>query len=196
MDQPLGYAVGNALEVKEAILTLQGKGPKDLEELVLVLGSYMTVKAGKAESPEEAVCMLKDSLKSGKAFQTFQEFIRAQGGDPDDAVHPERLPQAAFQEPLLSDREGYICDIHTEEVGKVCLLLGGGREKKDSPVDLSVGLVLNHKKGDYVKKGEALAVIHANDRNRLAEAGKKLETCFEFSETRPAVEPLIKAVID
>src|SRR5699024_5712486 len=89
MDQPLGYAVGNALEVKEAILTLQGKGPKDLEELVLVLGSYMTVKAGKAESPEEAVCMLKDSLKSGKAFQTFQEFIRAQGGDPDDAVHPE-----------------------------------------------------------------------------------------------------------
>lgn len=104
MDQPLGYAVGNALEVKEAILTLQGKGPKDLEELVLVLGSFMAVKAGKAETPEEAACMLKDSLKSGKAFWTFREFIRAQGGDPEDAVHPERLPQAAFQEPAAFSR--------------------------------------------------------------------------------------------
>ncbi len=196
MDQPLGYAVGNALEVKEAILTLQGKGPKDLEELVLVLGSFMAVKAGKAETPEEAACMLKDSLKSGKAFWTFREFIRAQGGDPEDAVHPERLPQAAFQEPLLSPGEGYIRDIHTEEVGKVCLLLGGGRETKDSPVDLSVGLVLNRKKGDYVKKGETLAVLHANDRNRLAEAGKKLAACFEFSDVRPPEEPLIKAVIE
>ena len=196
MDQPLGYAVGNALEVKEAILTLQGKGPKDLEELVLVLGAYMTVKAGKADTPEEAAGMLKDSLESGKAFQTFLEFIRAQGGDPEEAVHPERLPQAAFQEPLLSAREGYICDILTEEVGKVCLLLGGGRETKDSSVDLSVGLVLCRKKGDYVKKGEPLAVIHANDRHRLEEAGKKLAACFEFSDTEPAGEPLIKAIIN
>lgn len=104
--------------------------------------------------------------------------------------------QAAFQEPLLSPGEGYISDIHTEEVGKVCLLLGGGRETKDSPVDLSVGLVLNRKKGDYVKKGETLAVLHANDRNRLAEAGKKLAACFEFSDVRPPEEPLIKAVIE
>ena len=196
MDQPLGYAVGNALEVKEAILTLQGQGPKDLEELVLVLGSYMTVKAGIAETPEAAVCILKDSLESGKAFQTFLEFIRAQGGDPEEAVHPERLPQAVFQEPLRSEKEGYICDIHTEEVGKVCLLLGGGRETKDSSIDLSVGLVLCRKKGDYVKKGDPLAVIHANDRQRLEEARKKLAACYEFSETEPAGEPLIKAVIN
>lgn len=196
MDQPLGYAVGNALEVKEAIHTLQGEGPKDLEELVMVLGSYMTVKAGIAETPEEAACMLKDSIESGKAFQTFLEFVRAQGGDPEEAIHPERLPQAVFQEPLLSESQGYICDIHTEEVGKVCLLLGGGRETKDSSIDLSVGLVLCRKKGDYVKKGEPLAVIHANDRQRLKEAEKKLAACYEFSETEPTGEPLIKAVIN
>lgn len=196
MDQPLGYAVGNALEVKEAILTLRGKGPRDLEELVLVLASYMTVKAGKARTIEAARQLLEESLRTGKAFRTFQEFIRAQGGDPREAVHPELLPYADFQKNVESETEGYVSDIHTENVGKICLFLGGGRMTKESTVDLSVGLVLAKKKGDYVKKGELLAVIHANNQELLEEAEEKLKACYEFSKEKPEKEPLIKAVIE
>lgn len=196
MDQPLGYAVGNALEVKEAILTLQDKGPQDLRELVLVLGSYMAVKAGAAQTPQEGRVLLETSLKNGKAFEKFLEFIQAQGGDPQQALAPELLPSAAFQEEALSAKEGYVNNIHTEDVGKVCLLLGGGRETKDSAVDLSVGLVLTKKKGDYVKAGEPLAVIHANDRTLLEEAKRRLSDCYEISEKVSPKQPLIKAVIE
>ena len=196
MDQPLGYAVGNALEVKEAILTLQDKGPQDLRELVLVLGSYMAVKAGAAQTPQEGRVLLETSLKNGKAFEKFLEFIQAQGGDPQQALAPELLPAAAFQEEALSEKEGYVNNIHTEDVGKICLLLGGGRETKDSAVDLSVGLVLTKKKGDYVKAGEPLAVIHANDRTLLEEAKRRLSDCYEISEKDSPKQPLIKAVIE
>lgn len=196
MDQPLGYAVGNALEVKEAILTLQDKGPQDLRELVLVLGSYMAVKAGAAQTPQEGRVLLETSLKNGKAFEKFLEFIQAQGGDPQQALAPELLPAATFQEEALSEKEGYVNNIHTEDVGKICLLLGGGRETKDSAVDLSVGLVLTKKKGDYVKAGEPLAVIHANDRTLLEEAKRRLSDCYEISEKDSPKQPLIKAVIE
>ena len=154
MDQPLGSAVGNALEVKEAIRTLKGQGPEDLEQLVLVLGSIMTVKAGRAENTEEAERLLRDSLESGRAFEVFKAFIRAQGGDPEEAEHPELLPSAAYQEAVCAERDGFVSDIRTEEIGRICLLLGGGRETKESAIDLSVGLVLCKKKGDAVKKGE------------------------------------------
>ena len=196
MDQPLGYAVGNALEVKEAILTLQGEGPEDLRELSLVLGSYMAVKAGRAQTPQEGRKMLEDSIENGKAFQKFQEFIQSQGGDPREALCPELLPEAAYQEEAVSDKEGYVSGIHTEEVGRVCLLLGGGRETKESVIDLSVGIVLYKKKGDYVRKGEPLAAIHANDRKLLEKAKERLASCYEFSGTRPEKQPLIRAVIE
>lgn len=196
MDQPLGYAVGNALEVKEAILTLQGKGPEDLKELALVLGSYMAVKAGRAKTPEEGRTLLTAALNSGKAFRKFQEFIEAQGGNAREVLCPEMLPAAVFQEEAFSEKEGYVSSIRTEEIGRICLLLGGGRETKDSSVDLSVGLVLFRKKGDYVRKGEPLAVIHANDRTRLKEAKERLVSCYDVSGIKPAAEPLIKAVIN
>ena len=146
MDQPLGNAVGNALEVKEAIDTLRGRGPEDLEELVLTLGALMTVKAGKAPDTERAREMLKEKLENGEAFRVFKEFIRAQGGDPEEAEHPERLPAAKYQEEVLSDREGYVSDICTEEIGRISLLLGGGRETKESEIDLAVGVILLRKK--------------------------------------------------
>ena len=116
MDQPLGSAVGNALEVKEAIRTLKGQGPEDLEQLVLVLGSIMTVKAGRAENTEEAERLLRDSLESGRAFEVFKAFIRAQGGDPEEAEHPELLPSAAYQEAVCAERDGFVSDIRTEEI--------------------------------------------------------------------------------
>lgn len=195
MDQPLGNAVGNALEVKEAIDTLRGHGPEDLEELVLTLGALMTVKAGKAENTEQAKDMLKENLKNGEAFRVFREFIRAQGGNPDEAEHPELLPAAAYQKEILSDRTGYVSDIHTEEIGKICMFLGGGRETKESEIDLAVGLVLCRKKGAYVQKGEPLAVIHANSMDKLNEAESRLLKAYEFAPEKPVLEPLIKEVI-
>lgn len=195
MDQPLGSAVGNALEVKEAIRTLKGQGPEDLEQLVLVLGSIMTVKAGRAENTEEAERLLRDSLESGRAFEVFKAFIRAQGGNPEEVEHPELLPSAAYQEAVCAERDGFVSDIRTEEIGKICLLLGGGRETKESAIDLSVGLVLCKKKGDAVKKGEPLAVIHASDPGKLSEAKKRLLEAYEFTSQKPEAAPLIKDII-
>lgn len=195
MDQPLGNAVGNALEVKEAIETLRGRGPEDLKELVLTLGALMTVKAGKASEPEQAKEMLKENLENGEAFRVFKEFIHAQGGDPEEAEHPERLPAAKYQEEVLSDREGYVSDICTEEIGRISLLLGGGRETKESEIDLSVGVVLLRKKGGYIRKGEPLAVIHANSREKMKEAEKRLLDAYTVTEEKPVLEPLIKEII-
>lgn len=195
MDQPLGNAVGNALEVKEAIRTLKGQGPEDLERLVLVLGSLMAVKAGKAENTEEAERLLRESLESGRAFEVFKAFIRAQGGDPEEAEHPELLPSAAYQESVCAEADGFVSNIHTEEIGRICLLLGGGRETKESAIDLSVGLVLCKKKGDAVKKGDPLAVIHASDPEKLSEAKKRLLESYEFTSHKPEVPPLIKDII-
>lgn len=195
MDQPLGNAVGNALEVKEAIRTLKGQGPEDLERLVLVLGSLMTVKAGKAENTEEAERLLRESLESGRAFEVFKAFIRAQGGNPEEAEHPELLPSAAYQESVCAEADGFVSNIHTEEIGRICLLLGGGRETKESAIDLSVGLVLCKKKGDAVKKGDTLAVIHASNPEKLSEAKKRLLDSYEFTSQKPEVLPLIKDII-
>ena len=195
MDQPLGSAVGTAPQVKEAIRTLKGQRPEDLEQLVLVLGSIMTVKAGRAENTEEAERLLRDSLESGRAFEVFKAFIRAQGGDPEEAEHPELLPSAAYQEAVCAERDGFVSDIRTEEIGRICLLLGGGRETKESAIDLSVGLVLCKKKGDAVKKGEPLAVIHASDPGKLSEAKKRLLEAYEFTSQKPEAAPLIKDII-
>ena len=195
MDQPLGNAVGNALEVKEAIDTLRGRGPEDLEELVLTLGALMTVKAGKAPDTERAREMLKENLENGEAFRVFKEFIRAQGGDPEEAEHPERLPAAKYQEEVLSDREGYVSDICTEEIGRISLLLGGGRETKESEIDLAVGVILLRKKDGYIRKGEPLAVIHANSREKMKEAEKRLLAAYTVTEENPVREPLIKEII-
>ena len=195
MDQPLGYAVGNALEVREAIDTLRGHGPEDLKELVLTLGSLMVVKAGAAEDMEQAGKMLEDSLNSGKAFQVFQAFIQAQGGDPEQAEYPELLPVAEYQAEVSVPESGYVCNIHTEEIGRICLLLGGGRETKESQIDLSVGLMLHKKKGDPVQAGESLALIHANDMQKLQEAERRLLAAYELGTEKPAPEPLIKDII-
>ena len=195
MDQPLGYAVGNALEVREAIDTLRNQGPADLRELVLVLGSHMVVKAGAADDLSLARTMLEESLSNGRAFEVFKEFVRAQGGDPNEAEHPEMLPAARFQETVPAPGDGYVADIATEEIGKICLLLGGGRETKESRIDLSVGLVLCKKKGDAVRKGEPLAVIHANDEELLGQAAERLASAYTLTEMKPEAIPLIKEVI-
>ena len=196
MDQPLGYAVGNALEVKEAIATLNGNGPEDLRELVLVLTSLMVVKAGKAKDIREARILLEETLDSGKALQVMKEWIVAQGGTAEEVEHPDLLPQALCQEAVCAEKSGFVTKIHTEEIGRICMLLGGGRAKKGDPIDLSVGLVLRKKVGAPVHSGESLAILHANDREKLAEAKERLLKAYEIKKEPVAVRPLIWEILD
>ena len=178
MDQPLGFAVGNALEVREAIETLRGNGPEDFLELCLTLGSQMLMAGGKAESAREAEEMLRAVIADGSALGKLAEFVEAQGGDGSAVYHPELLPQAAIQEPVAAPESGYLSRIVCDEVGICSLILGGGRETKESEIDLSVGLVLCKKVGDYVEAGEPLAVIHANDADRAEQArARYLRAC-------------------
>lgn len=196
MDQPLGNAVGNALEVKEAIETLRGNGPEDLVELVLTLGSYMVVAAKKAPSIEEAREKLADSLRSGLALEAFKKFVVAQGGSAEEVMHPEKLPVANYIEEVTSEEEGYVAKIQTEEIGRISLLLGGGRETKESKIDLSVGLVLNKKHGDFVAKGDVLATIHANDFGKLEVAKERLRAAYLITSEKVEKKPVIKAIVE
>ncbi len=195
MDQPLGYAVGNALEVKEAIDTLNGRGPADFTDLCFTLGSKMVIAAGKAETEEQAIFMLKDAITSGKALQKLAQFVEAQGGDAEEVYHPERLPKATIIEEIMSPTEGFVTHIHCDEIGICSLMLGGGRETKDSAIDLSVGLILLKKKGDFVREGEPLAQIHANDYNKLEDAKARFLRAFIISDHALPQEKLIKGVI-
>ena len=195
MDQPLGNAVGNALEVKEAIETLKGNGPADLVELVLTLGSHMVLAAEKANSLEEAREKLELSLKDGSAFETFKKFVVAQGGSEEEVLHPEKLPAAKYVDEVICMEEGYVSKIQTEEIGRISLLLGGGRETKESEIDLAVGLVLMKKHGDKVAGGEALAEIHANDLEKLALAKERLLKAYTIVGEKVEKKPVIKKII-
>lgn len=195
MDQPLGNAVGNILEVKEAIDTLHGNGPKDLEELVLTLGSYMVVVAEKAETIEAARAHLQQTLVDGSAFATFKKFVVAQGGCEEEVLHPEKLPVARYIEDVLCEEDGFVAKIQTEEIGRISLLLGGGRETKESAIDLTVGLVLNKKRSDQVQKGDVLATIHANDKEKLAQAKERLRKAYTIVDTAVQNEAIIKDII-
>lgn len=196
MDQPLGLAVGNALEVKEAIDTLNGHGPEDFRELCLTLGSYMVVAAGKANTKEEAREMLITVIENGQALDKLADFVEAQGGNREDVYNPERLPKAQYVQEILSEEEGYISGIVCDEIGICSLILGGGRETKESVIDLSVGLVLHKKKGDYVKRGESLATIHANDLAKLENAKKRFLAAYSFVGSEPEKQSLIRGIIE
>ncbi len=195
MDQPLGRAVGNALEVREAIETLQGGGPEDFRELCLVLGSQMLMAGEKARSREEAEKMLKGVIQDGSALEKLAQFVEAQGGNPQAVYRPELLPRADIVKTVPAPVSGYVSHIACDEVGICSLILGGGRETKESRVDLSVGLVLNKKVGDYVEAGEPLALIHANREERAAEAERRFLAAVAIGGTAPEKRSLIKAVM-
>lgn len=195
MNQPLGFAVGNALEVKEAIETLKGNGPADFMELCMTLGALMVVAGGKAETVEQASEMLKEVIENGAALKKLAEFIEAQGGDAAAVYDTSLLPEASIIEEIPSDKEGYIEKIVCDEIGICSLILGGGRETKESDIDLSVGLVLHKKVGDYVKVGESLATIHANDSDKLALAKERFLKAYSFGEKPVERSKFIKGII-
>ncbi|MDU7161379.1 pyrimidine-nucleoside phosphorylase [Staphylococcus sp.] len=162
MSQPLGNAIGNALELKEAIATLKGIGPKDLTELVLTLGSQMVVLAEQATSLDEARQMLIDAIKTGKALNKFKTFLSNQGGDDSIVDSPEKLPSAKYQVEFKAKKDGYITEIIANEIGVASMILGAGRQTKEDVIDLGVGIVLNKKVGEHVEKGENILTIHTN----------------------------------
>lgn len=195
MDQPLGFAVGNALEVKEAIDTLRGKGPADFVELCMALGSQMLKAGGKASEEEEARAILRRVIEDGSALSKLAEFVEAQGGNPAAVYDTSLLPQAEIVREIHSREEGYVTDIACEEIGCCSLLLGGGRETKESGIDLSVGLVLCRKVGDFVKKGDVLAVLHANSKEKADQAKERFLKAYSFSPSRPEKRELIKGIV-
>ncbi len=195
MNQPLGRAIGNALEVIEAMETLRGFGPPDFIEHCLVIASQMLILGGYAKDEKEARKKLSYLIESGKALEKFEEWVRAQGGDVRVISDTSILPSARIVEEIESPRSGYISQIDAQEVGIASMRLGAGRTKKDEEIDPAVGVVLYKKIGDYVKKKEPLFEIHANDEEKLAEAKERLLAAYNWSDEPVTPPPLIYQVI-
>ncbi|MGG2015601.1 pyrimidine-nucleoside phosphorylase [Bacillus sp. S10(2024)] len=195
MSQPLGFAIGNALEVKEAIDTLKGEGPEDLTELVLVLGSQMVVLAKKANTLEEAREMLKEVMKNGKAIEKFKQFLHNQGGDSSIVDQPEKLPQAKYVIDVPAKTSGVVSNIVADEIGIAAMLLGAGRATKEDEIDLAVGLMLRKKVGDAVKEGEPLVTIYAN-REEVEEVKAKIYENISISEKAEAPKLIYTVITD
>lgn len=196
MDEPLGKSIGNALEVKEAIETLQGNGPEDLVELCLVLGAKLLVLAGKVNNELEGRNMLMETISSGKAYEKLIEMVEHQGGDVSVIKNPDLLPKAKYVLEVKSRETGYIKSINAEEVGKIALSLGAGRETMDSVLDLSVGIVLHKKVDDEVSKDEALAYIHSNDLEKGNKAKELLLNTFIIGDKNKESKQLIYKEIE
>ncbi|PZD93468.1 pyrimidine-nucleoside phosphorylase [Paenibacillus sambharensis] len=196
MNQPLGYMIGNALEVAEAVETLRGSGPKDLEELCTTLAAHMVVLGGKAQSFEEARLLVQSKLQSGEALAKMSEFVAAQGGDPAMVNHTELLPKAPYQLEVKAARAGYITAIEAEELGLAAMHLGAGRPTKEAEIDHAVGIQLTCRLGDRVEQGDVIALLHARQdgaaESRVAEA---VRDAFLIADAPASARPLVLSVV-
>ncbi len=195
MNEPLGRYVGNALEVKEAIDVLSGKGEERLNELCIALASNMYMMGSNMDSYDLAKEEVLRVVREGKALDKLAEFVKAQGGDDNQVYHPDTLPKALYCMDVLAERDGYLASCQTSEIGMTSLILGGGRETKESEIDLSVGIRVDKKLGDHVSKGERIAVLYANESEKLELAKGRFLGAYTFSDTEVKVEPLIKKII-
>lgn len=195
MDQPLGYAIGNSLEVIEAIELLKGNGPKDLLELTLTIGSNMLLCAKMAESEEEARKMLMENIGNGKGLEKLKDFVKAQGGDISPIDDYSKFPQAKYVEKVTSPVDGYITKIHAEAFGLIAMELGAGRATKESEIDLAVGIVLNKKRGEKVNKGDVLAYIHSNSEEKIEKARKSILENIVIEDNYDLNIPLIYDIV-
>ncbi|MBB3109217.1 pyrimidine-nucleoside phosphorylase [Paenibacillus phyllosphaerae] len=196
MDQPLGYAIGNALEVREALDTLRGHGPADLTDLCIALSSHMVLHGGQAGSLEEAEVLLRDRLASGAALAKFREFVAAQGGDPNVVDKPELMPQAAAVIDVLAPADGFVQKIDAEELGLAAMLLGAGRATKEAAIDHAVGVVLKRKVGERVQAGEPIAVLHVKqDEQAATEVAQRVQQAYTIGAEAPVVSPLLLSVV-
>ncbi|WP_093857142.1 pyrimidine-nucleoside phosphorylase [Tenuibacillus multivorans] len=194
MSQPLGRAIGNGLEVEEAIDTLNGNGPEDLTELSLTLGSQMVVLGGQAKSLDEARQRLEENIQNGQAIEKFKEFLAAQGGDASVVDNPEKLPQASQTIELKAKQSGYIQEMVADELGHAAMMLGAGRQTKESTIDLSVGLRLNKKVGDYVEEDESILTFYSNQSDVEA-IKEKLYQNITIQQEKVEVYKLIHTIV-
>ncbi|MBR5119880.1 MAG: pyrimidine-nucleoside phosphorylase [Clostridia bacterium] len=194
MDRPLGYAVGNSLEVVEAIEALQGKGPEDLVELSLALASQILFLADKG-TLEECRALAEDAITSGKALDTFAKMVKAQGGDPEYIYHPEKFATAPYSREVKVTQSGYIASVDTEKYGLASLLLGAGRNTKEDAIDLTAGYMIQKKTGDYVNAGDTLAVLYTSNASLLDAAERTLLNATTITAEAPEKRPLIFEVI-
>lgn len=196
MNQPLGYAVGNALEIMEAIETLKGNGPEDLTTLTITLASHMLVLAKVCTTLEEAQCKVKEVMENGQAIAKLQEWVSLQGGNPAAVLDYGLLPQANHQKAVTLGQIGYVAGIDAESVGKAALVLGAGRETKESPIDLSVGIVIHKKIGDALKVEDTVATIYYNDLDKCKAAEDILKAAYSITDKRVEPNTLIYNIID
>ncbi len=195
MDQPLGRAVGNSLEVREAIDTLRGEGPADFKEVVFALGSQMLMLAGRAADEKEARALMEGVIEDGSALDKFAQFVRAQGGDAAPVYDTSLLPVAGKTLAVTAKESGYVHRILAEDIGIACMTLGGGRETKESAIDLSVGIILEKKNGDAVSDGEVLATIYGNDDAKMQTAYEKIAHAYEIAKEPAAFVPVVREYI-
>ena len=196
MNQPLGEAVGNALETREAIETLRGGGPADFREHCLVVASHMLVLGQRAKSLDEARQMAEAVLQDGRALEFFRTLVRQQGGDVSYVDQPDKLPKANLVEPLNAPRSGWLKAVRARVIGETSVDLGAGRAKKGDLIDYGVGIIVHHKVGDRVETGDPLFTIHASDAAHLAQAKERLQTAIEWSDTDCEPLPLFYGVVE
>ncbi len=195
MNQPLGEAVGNAMELREAIDTLQGQGPADFHEHCMVIAGHLLQMGKKADSLEKGRALAEQMLKSGEAWKKFRQLVQAQGGDVSVIDQPELLPHANFIEQVLAQRSGYLSMVNAKTVAEAAILLGAGRAKKGDPIDYGVGVLAHCKVGDEIKKDQLLFTIHANDKNKLEQTKSILYSAIEVQDTPCDPLPLFYDVI-
>ena len=195
MDRPLGNAIGNSLEVVEAIYTLQGKGPDDLTELCIVLAAHIL---NLAEKGDYAQCeeMAREAIANGSALQMFARMVEAQGGDKNWILHPEKFPTATHSYVVTAKRSGYIVGVDTESYGVASLLLGAGRNTKEDVIDFTAGIYLQAKTGDYVKEGDPIATLYSGKENGFAAAEERLLSATRFADEAPKSAPLVLDVVE
>lgn len=196
MNQPLGVAVGNALEVKEAIQTLKGEGPEDFTEHCLEIASQMLVLGQRAETLDEARQMVEDTITSGSGLEYLRKLVKAQGGDVNVIDHPELLPEAPVKTVIEAEESGYISEVHARTVGETAVVLGAGRMKKGEPIDHAVGILVMVKVGQKVEVGQPLFIIHARDDDSVQEARNNLVDAVKISESKVEPLPLFYGLVD
>ncbi len=184
MDEPLGYAIGNNLEVIEAVNFLKGQMPEDITKVVLELGSYMLKLAGKGDDLAKNKKLMLENIKNGKAYEKFLELVENQGGDISYIENTDTFAKSKFVMPVYSEENGYISKIDAKEVGKIAGFLGAGREKKEDSIDYSAGIILNKKVGDKIAKDEIIAYIHSNDVKKMEQATEKLKEVIKISKEK------------
>ena len=195
MDEPVGYAIGNTLEIIEVVNCLKGNIPEDIKEIITTIGSYIIKLSGKSDDLEENKNMIIENIENGKAYNKFVELVQNQGGNIEYINYTEKFEKAKYIIPVISEKDGYIEKLNAEEIGKISVLLGAGRIKKEDDIDKAVGIVLNKKISDKIKKGDALAYVYANDSKKGEEAVERLKEIYKMSETKVEKEKAILGVI-